>query len=561
MLILPIFAFLSGIVTILSPCILPVLPIVLSGSVGGKRKPTGIVVGFIGSFSVFTLLLSTLVQVLQIPPGTLRLAAVAVITVFGLVLLFPFLQLQFEKIASRLIRQREQKNRTGFAGGLAIGTSLGLIWTPCVGPIIASVISLAISQQVDGGAFAIILAYAAGTAIPMFAIMKGGRRLIQRFPGLTRNTGKIQRGFGIVMIIAGLTIGFGLDRQLQTKILEIFPGYGSGLTSFEQTEAVQNALQARSVHDKKELSWQAPPHNGELADYGPAPEILTDGEWFNTAPLTMEELKGKVVVVDFWTYSCINCIRTLPYLKSWYETYKNQGLVILGIHSPEFAFEQNPANVQKAIADLGVTWPVVLDNSFAQWRAYDNRFWPAHYFIDAKGTIRYFHFGEGEYDTGEQIIRQLLAEAGKFVSGKAVSGEWQGISSNTPETYLGYARSKGFLSGGVLSTGKQQQYSIPEVPKNGEWGLEGRWTVNRHNIESVNSGALELGYEAKNVFLVIEPVLENGSVTVFLDGREEKTIHPDSSRMYQLIERNEPGPHLLRLEVEGTIRLYAFTFG
>ena len=390
------------------------LPIVLSGSVGGKRKPIGIVVGFIGSFSVFTLLLSTLVKVLQIPPGTLRLGAVAVITVFGLILLFPFLQLQFEKIAFRLVRQREQKNRTGFAGGLAIGTSLGLIWTPCVGPIIASVISLAISQQVDGGAFVIILAYAAGTAIPMFAIMKGGRRLIQRFPGLTRNTGKIQRGFGIVMIIAGLTIGFGLDRQLQTKILEIFPGYGSGLTSFEQTEAVQNALQARSVHDKKELSWQSPPHNGELADYGPAPEILTDGEWFNSAPLTMEELKGKVVVVDFWTYSCINCIRTLPYLKSWYETYKNQGLVIVGVHTPEFAFEQNPANVQKAIADLGVTWPVVLDNSFTQWRAYDNRFWPAHYFIDTAGIIRYFHFGEGEYDTGEQVIRQLLAEAGNL---------------------------------------------------------------------------------------------------------------------------------------------------
>ena len=562
MLILPFFAFLAGIVTILSPCILPVLPIVLSGSIGGKRRPLGIITGFTGSFALFTLLLSTLVQWLGIPPDSLRIAAVVLMVIFGSVLVFPRIQQKFEIAASRLIRTQSNRENTGFTGGLLIGTGLGIVWTPCVGPIIASVITLAVSHQVDGGAVAIILSYSLGTTIPMLALMKGGRKLISRFPKLSANTGRIQRGFGVVMIAAAFSIGFGLDRQFQSAVLEIFPRYGSGLTFLEQTESVQKALQNRKgdAPGEKAVDPHNPPENGQLGGYGPAPPILTEGEWFNSPPLTMEELKGKVVLIDFWTYSCVNCVRTLPYLRSWYETYKDQGLVIIGVHSPEFAFERDPENLKQAIEDLNVTWPVVQDNSFAQWSAYNNLFWPAHFFIDAEGNIRYFHFGEGEYQTAEQVIRLLLTEAGRTLTLKSAGNDWMGIRSNTPETYLGYGRRSGFLNENSKGPEKRD-FSLPHNPENGEWGLEGFWSIQRNSIESSGSGALTLGFDAKDVFLVIEPVSNDGNVTVFLDGERQKTIEIKESRMYQLVDLNSPGEHILKLEIEGTIRFYAFTFG
>ena len=562
MFILAFFAFLSGIVTILSPCILPVLPIVLSGSVGGKRKPLGVVAGFIGSFSVFTLLLSTLVQTFQIPPDTMRVAAVVIIVGFGLVMVLPGLQKQFEIMASRMVNNKNSKTgKTGFTGGLAIGAGLGLVWTPCVGPIMASVIGLAVSRQIDGGAVIIIVSYSIGTAIPMFAVMAGGRKLINRFPGLAGNTAKIQRVFGIIMILAGVSIGTGLDRQFQAKVLEVFPRYGSGLTGFENTKPVLDALNSRRDSGKEEVKLNDPPHNGRLQDYGPAPEILTQGEWFNSDPLSMADLKGKVVIIDFWTYSCINCIRTIPYLRSWYETYKDEGLVIIGVHSPEFAFERDPANVRQAIEDLGVSWPVVLDNSFDQWRAYNNRYWPAHYFIDAAGHIRYFHFGEGEYENSEKVIRALLKDAGSRIKEKAELPEKEGNDGRTAETYLGYGRAEGFLSENGGIKGNAAVYKLPETLKNGEWGLEGEWTLQRNYIESSGSGTLELGYEAKNVFLVIEPLSDNSRIQIYLDGLHDGTILPDRSRMYQILSLDVPGEHLLRLEVEGVVRLYAFTFG
>lgn len=252
MFLLSFFAFLSGIVTILSPCILPVLPIVLSGSIGGKRKPLGVVTGFVLSFSLFTLLLSTLVQALNISPDSLRVVAVLVIGIFGLVLVIPRLQIAFELMASRMVRSRSNTQRDGFIGGVLVGFSLGLLWTPCVGPIMASVISLALSRQVDGGTIVIILSYSLGTAIPMFAVMMGGRALLKKFPKITASTSKIQRVFGIIMIVMALFIGFGLDRKFQSFVLDIFPNYGSGLTAIEEISPVQEALEQRSAEHQEE---------------------------------------------------------------------------------------------------------------------------------------------------------------------------------------------------------------------------------------------------------------------------------------------------------------------
>jgi len=576
MTLLLFFAFLSGIVTILSPCILPVLPIVLSGSVGGKRRPLGVVTGFVASFSVFTLLLSTLVRLLNIPPDSLRYGAVFLLVLFGTIMIAPPLRLKFELLASSLTsRQGTQKQRTGFSGGLAVGASLGLVWTPCVGPIMASVISLAVTQNVDGGSVMIILAYSLGTSIPMLIIMTGGRKIIARFPSLTKNPEALQRVFGTLMILVGLSIGFGLDRQFQSAVLTVFPRYGTGLTAFENTDTVLSLLKERQketyVVGEKQLTFDDEPRNGRLGDYGPAPFLVTEGPWFNTdgTPLTMESLKGKVVLVDFWTYSCVNCVRTIPHLKSWYDAYKEEGFVILGVHSPEFAFEEKPENVQKAMAELGVSWPVVLDNDFRQWKAYRNRYWPAHYFIDARGNIRYFSFGEGHYEDSEKVIRKLLDEAGRDVKVRAEKVEKAEIRSRTPETYLGYSRISGFKSSQSIRKDLEREYSGSENLENGEWSLNGKWIMTRDFIHSSDEGTLTLSFNAADVFLVIEKTEEEAWMEVFMDGSpvgesgdvKDGILTPEESRLYKLISLPEAGEHELTLKTHGRLKLFAFTFG
>ena len=596
MIVLLAFAFVSGVITILSPCILPVLPIVLSGGVGGgKARPFGVLAGFVVSFTVFTLALSAIVQALGIPVDALRIVAVVLIILFGLVMLVPWLRDRFELLASRIARRPAATTgtpaaRQGFWSGVVVGLSLGLIWTPCVGPIMASVISLALTQHVDGGSVSITLAYTLGTSIPMLGVMLGGRALLNRVPALTRSAGAIQKGFGVLMIVVGIGIGLGWDRQFQTFVLRALPGYGSGLTAIEQTSPVKTALKARApaaaAVNVAAGTFQAPetaPENGVLGDYGQAPDFVTKGTWFNTEgiaaasgqtshggtmPLTMAALRGKVVVVDFWTYSCVNCVRTIPYLRAWYDAYHDKGLVIVGVHTPEFEFEKNTANVARAIHDLGVTWPVVQDNDYAEWSAYGNQYWPAHYFIDAKGRVRYFHFGEGEYDVSEKVIQELLKEAGENVGG-IVSRPDTKIDANTPETYLGYDRGRGFASAVPPVADVPIEYHPARRPANGEWNLSGTWTITPQYIVPAASGVLQLGFDAKNVFLVIEPAEAGGSIGVSVDGAPAMdtsdvrggTLAPRESRMYQLVGLASAGTHVLKLSVKGKLRLFAFTFG
>lgn len=559
MLLLTAVAFLSGIVTILSPCILPVLPIVLSGSTGGKWRPYGIITGFILSFTLFTLTLTELVTRLNIAPDSLKIAAVVLILLFGAVLLVPPIQRFYERTTSFIPGLRKgTKNRQGFSGGILTGVSLGLIWTPCVGPIMASVISLSITNQADSSAFFITAAYSLGTAIPMTAIMLGGRKLLEKIPGAIKNSSKIQRVFGVVLILTGLSIAFGWDRDFQNAVLNTFPSYGKNLTVLEQSKTVEDALKKQFNDDStNEERKKAPP-------------LVTNGMWFNSSPLTMEELKGKVVIIDFWTYSCINCVRTIPYLQSWYETYKDDGLVIIGVHSPEFAFERDPDNLAKAIKDLGVTWPVVQDNSFLQWQAYNNRYWPAKYFIDAEGFIRYTHFGEGDYEESEQIIRMLLAEKGSLTAEeKAPMQEEDKNEALTPETYLGYGRSEGFTTPDEVMENQYKIYRKEILKKSGEWTVEGEWAVTKEYIVNGSAGALSLNFQAKDVFLVIEPVDEQVELNIRIDGKIppdtkdviKGVIRPSESRHYQLIGLEEGEKHILNIKVNGKARFFAFTFG
>jgi cytochrome c biogenesis protein CcdA/thiol-disulfide isomerase/thioredoxin len=571
------FAFVSGLITVLSPCILPVLPVVLTGGAGaGRGRPLGVVLGFAAAFAGFTLALTAVVQSLGISPDLLRYAAVGLIVAFGLVLLVPKLRELFERATARLAgfslagRRFGPRVRrggatgvppiagSGFWSGILLGLGLGVVWTPCVGPIMASVASLALTRRLDGGAVAITLAYTLGTSLSMLAIMLGGRTLLSRLPGL--RSAAIQRVFGVLLIAAGLAVGLGWDRRFQGVVLNLLPGYGSGLTAVEDTAGVREALALRTGGDG--------PRTGQAGDYGPAPPLVATGAWFNSEPLRPEDLRGKVVLVDFWTYSCVNCLRTLPYLRRWHEAYADQGFLLLGVHTPEFEFEKSAENVKKAIRQLGVSWPVVQDNDYAQWQAYANRFWPAHYLIDAKGRLRYFHFGEGAYEETEGALRMLLRETGGLV-GREVSGPEPELAAGTPETYLGYGRARGFASAVPPKPDSSERYRPARTPGSGEWNLEGGWTIHREYVVPDSAGSLELGFRARDVYLVVEPEGPGGSIRVDLDGSpapetqdvRQGLLEPGSSRLYRLVALGEAGAHVLRLEVRGRLRLYAFTFG
>ncbi len=574
MVILVFFSFLAGIITILSPCILPVLPILLSAGVdpsgkGGYARPLGIIAGFILSFSLFTLFLSSAVRYLGIPADSLRIIAVGVLILFGLTLLVPRLQHIFESLSGRISGAVSVGyRRPGFVSGLLVGGSLGLLWTPCVGPILGSVISLAVTGTVTVQTFTIILAYSLGTAIPMVCIMIGGQQLIRRIPFLLSGGRTLQGVLGSIMIMTALLIASGLDRRIQTAILTAFPRYGSGLTKLEQSAIISDQL-SRLLPSADSRSTGKPMFE-TLKDIQKAPEIIPGGEWINSEPLTLSALSGNVVLIDFWTYSCINCQRTFPYLRKWWTDYKDSGLVIIGVHSPEFAFEKNSDNVRRAAEDFRLTYPIVQDNEFATWNAYENHFWPAKYLIDANGTIRYTHFGEGGYDETERMIQTLLKERGSSTATVNVENPAYRVYARTPETYLGYHRLENNATIEPLQDDSSATYTAPDPVPYNTVAFSGTWTVTGEYATPEGGASLLLHFDAKEVFLVMGSSASNAAVRVILDGKplveggdiQNGSIPVGEYRLYRVVELPEPGEHTLRLEMEGPgLQLFAFTFG
>jgi cytochrome c biogenesis protein CcdA/thiol-disulfide isomerase/thioredoxin len=573
MLLLIAFAFIAGIVTILSPCILPVLPFILSGSTSeDKARPWGVVLGFIASFTFFTLFLTTLVKLTGVSPDVLRYASITILFLFGLSLIVPQVQLILEKAFTMVAgKVPNTASSTGLFGGLLVGFSLGLLWTPCVGPILASVISLALTGSVTGGAVLITLSYALGTAIPMLVIMKGGQAILQRNQWLLRNTANIQKGFGILMMLTALAIFNNFDRKFQTYILEAFPQYGVGLTAFEDSEVIKNELDNIGSESNGDM-------RGKTLDQvrkggANAPEIIPGGEWINSEPFTLQDQKGKVVLVDFWTYSCINCIRTLPYLRSWHEKYADKGLVILGVHAPEFEFEKNINNVKEAVEGFELKYPIVQDNDFSTWRAYKNRYWPAKYLIGKEGKVRYTHFGEGKYDETEKMIQELLEETGSNVSNLEVNNPTYDLFGRTPETYLGYKRMQLLASPEKVVQDRISTYTNPDSLQLNKFSLEGEWKITAEASQANKNGILQSRFSAKDVFLVMRSL--NGEPTlvkVYLDGQEigenggidviDNTISVNEDRLYHIVKLDKPGTHTLKLEfIDGNVESFAFTFG
>jgi cytochrome c biogenesis protein CcdA/thiol-disulfide isomerase/thioredoxin len=433
MLLLVLFAFLAGVVTIASPCVLPVLPMLLSTSSvgGGRTRPLGIVLGLAITFTAVTLAVAAAADALTVPASWLRIAAIVMLGIFGLSLLLPSWRRASERLLSPFARLTSTGTpRSGFGGGLLVGAGLGLIWAPCVGPIMASVISLSAVSGLSGAGIAITLAYAFGAGVPMLLIAYGTRGLATKAKRVGPASELAQRAFGALTVLTCVALLLGLDARLQTYALQSLPtGWSSALLSIEQQPSVQKeitmldnkpSMPAATQPTQMPMMQQptqapipqpTPKPAIALEDLGPAPELTGITGWINSEPLTLSDLRGKVVIVDFWTFACYNCQNTMPYVRALYDKYYDQGLEIIGVHTPEFAFEHIPDNISKAAKEQGVIWPIAMDPDYKTWRAYNNHYWPAFYFIDANGHIRYTHFGEGNYDYHDKVVQQLLSEA------------------------------------------------------------------------------------------------------------------------------------------------------
>ena len=532
----------AGFITAISPCVLPVLPIIFAGgATGSRRKPFAIIAGLIVSFTAFTLFGVWLLKKLGLPEDFLRNLAIALLFLVAATLLFPKVEEVVQKPFLRLTRRPGGE----LGGGFLLGASLGLVFVPCAGPVLAAITVVGATQDVGARAIVLTLAYATGAAIPMLIVAFGGRA---GMTALRPHAHRIRQVLGVVVALTALAIALNVDRHFQTAL----PGYTESLQKkVEQNGRAQRELQ--KLRGSTRVSSDT-----TLRDLGAAPELAGLSTWINSKPLTLRQLRGKVVLVDFWTYSCINCLRTLPHVKAWYRTYDKDGLVVLGVHTPEFAFEHVPSNVRGAVRRLGVTYPVALDNDYKTWNAFRNQYWPAKYLIDRRGHLRYVHFGEGEYDTTEARIRTLLGEnAGMLPVANELSDPTP-KARTTPESYLGYNRLARF-SDKTITPDRVATYRFPDRElQQDELSYAGRWRVNGEDIVAGPGARLRLRFTARNVHLVLGG---RGSVRVLVDGRPVRTVRVRGSRLYTLADMRNQRNGLLELRFTPGVRGYAFTFG
>jgi cytochrome c biogenesis protein CcdA/thiol-disulfide isomerase/thioredoxin len=595
MVVLLIFAVLAGAGTALSPCVLPVLPALLSaGGVGGRRRPLGIVIGLSTTFTVVIVGAAKVVGGVGLGSDPLRNVAIVVLLVFGLTLLMPKLAERIEAPLSRLARFGPRSGGDGFRSGLLVGAALGFVYTPCASPILAAVISV---SAASGKTVLIALAYAFGSAVVLFALTLGGRRLFDR----VRRAGRgpmLQRALGIVMILTALAILTNADVNFDQFIAQHIPNVNL-TASLECSSTVTSRLHqisgrqpkfapangsascggsATAVHaapvSASQATLLAAAH--ELPALGEAPEFADTEDWFNTAgdqPLSLSSLRGRVVLVDFWTYTCINCIRTLPYLKAWDATYRHDGLTIVGVETPEFPFERDASNVANAIDQFGIHYPVVQDNEMGTWNAYGNEDWPADYLIDAHGQVRYTATGEGDYDKTETAIRALLAEAGHQIGGMShPTGVIVPSELATPETYLGTERAEGWVEppkNGLHDYGA----SAPANLATNQFAYSGTWNIASQPAQAVSEAGIDVGFQAKNVYLVLSTPGERPlPVKVLLDGHpipasqagadvHNGVVTVRRQRLYSLVSLPRDERHHLSLRFAPGVTGYAFTFG
>lgn len=583
--ILLILTYLAGVLTILSPCILPVLPFVFSRAQGSFLKNgVPLLLGMALTFSLLSGLALAGGEWIGRANEIGRWVAMCLMAVFGLSLLFPHVSEAALAPLTRLGSKIGQGTRgDGLGGSVLIGVSTGLLWAPCAGPILGLVLTGAATQGNVGSSVGLLLSYSLGAATSLgLALVAGNRFLktLKKFLGIDQ---LVKKALGLAVLVGVAAIAFNLDRTVLTRISKI------------STESVEHGLLDLGGLNKKEekpknsMMMMSANSGGEEAPIieGLLPEFDGAVSWLNSEPLNISALRGKVVLVDFWTYSCINCLRTLPYLKTWHEKYKDAGLVIIGVHTPEFAFEKSADNVKKAVADLDITYPVAVDSNYKIWNAFKNQYWPAHYFVDRLGRIRHHHFGEGEYETSEDMIRKLLSENGgatlaaKDTASEAHKPEAHGVevpgSSDvqSPETYIGYARAENFVANRSFLKDKSADYKSPARLSLNQWSLNGNWVVEKERaISKSANGRVSYRFKARDLHLVLGG--ENIPFVVKIDGHAPEKNHGvdtdesgqgriEGHRLYQLIRQQEgeaKDDHVFEIEfLKPGAEVYAFTFG
>ncbi|AXL50867.1 Redoxin domain protein [Paraburkholderia caffeinilytica] len=638
--LLIVLAYLGGALTILSPCILPVLPFVFArADQPFVRSGLPLLAGMALTFAIVATLAAVgggwVTQANQYG----RWLAIALLAVFGLTLLLPrfadHLMRPLVSAGNRLSNFAQGDGQQVRAGSsFLLGIATGLLWAPCAGPILGLVLTGAALRGASVGTTLLLAAYAAGAATSLaVALLIGGRV----FTAMKRSLGAgewIRRGIGAAMLAGVVAIAFGLDTGVLARVSTIATGgieqklvdtLSPGATpanpaAGNRTNAsatapatapatasatasanpaanasgndaaitANPAADASGAGTMMRASQGAPGGAAALPVEGVLPTLNGAVQWLNSPSLTVQDLRGKVVLVDFWTYSCINCLRSLPYVKAWAQKYKDQGLVVIGVHAPEFAFERNIDNVKKAVHDLGVDYPVAIDNNYAIWRALNNQYWPAHYFVDGKGQIRYHHFGEGDYAESEKVIQELLTEAGHANASKVAIGIGgtgaQGVQAaadnadmQSPETYIGYERAENFTSPGGAAEDKVHTYTAPSQPAVNDWGLAGAWNVGaEHATLAAASGRIVYRFHARDLHLVLGPGKDGKPVRfrVSVDGAAPGAAHgtdvaADGSgtvteqRLYQLVRQTgDVADHTFSIEfLDPGVQAYAFTFG
>ena len=548
MLLLLGVAFVAGVITAISPCVLPVLPILLAGGAASanRLRPYAIVAGLVVSFTTFTLAGAALLSALGLPEDLLRDIAIAALLVLAATLVWPRLAWLLERPFLFLTRRRPSAD----SNGLLLGVSLGLVFVPCAGPVLAAVTALAATGTVGTRVILVTGAYALGAGLPMLAIAIGGQRLTSGLRILRTHAPTTRRIAGIVVGATAVAIAFGADTRFTTAL----PGY---------TQALQNRVElsssARNAIRDLRGGGEALAASGAASRAPEAPAFRGIDSWLNTPdgkPVSIAGYRGKVVLVDFWTYSCINCLRTLPHLEAWDRAYRRAGLRIVGIHTPEFAFEHVPSNVRSAVERLGVRYPVGLDDDYGTWDAYRNEYWPADYLIDRAGRLRFTHFGEGAYGETESQIRRLLGE--KAVPPRTSVADTTPADVTTPESYLGYARLANFDE--FVTYDKPALYHFPKrTLSRDELAYAGRWTVHPSRIVAGDDARLRLRFQARDIFLVLGG---RGRLSVLVDGRMLRTIEvAGPPRLYTLARFPRLDTGLLELRFTPRLEGYAFTFG
>ncbi|MEY8018224.1 cytochrome c biogenesis protein DipZ [Mycobacterium servetii] len=552
-----LIGFLGGLITGISPCILPVLPVVFFSGVdtSGERssaRPYLVIAGLVCSFGAVTLAGSALLSALHLPQDAIRWAALVILTLIGLGLIFPPLQQLIERPFARLPQPRFASRRSGFG----LGLTLGALYVPCAGPVLAAIVVAGGTASIGAPVLVLTLMFSIGTALPLLVFALAGRRVAERVAAFRRRQRAIRVAGGLTMIVLAVALVFNLPAMLQRAI----PDY---------TSAMQKGLGANNI--RRELDPGGA--KGRLADCiegadrlqecGPAPALTGITGWLNTPdgkPIDLASLRGKVVLIDFWAYSCINCQRAIPHVVGWYDRYRGDGFVVIGVHTPEYAFERVPANVASGADALHITYPVALDNDYATWNNYQNLYWPAEYLIDADGNVRHTKFGEGDYDGTEKLIRRLLVAADPGVRLPPASGAADDTPRTrlTPETYLGAGKAIYYGGAGRYDSGTAT-FGFPAKLPDDRFALRGRWTIDDQGATAESEdAAVRLNYTGKDVYVVVGGT---GSIAVTRDGATTTTPIGGPPTLHQIV--SDPTAHRDRLDmsVSQGLQVFSFTFG